>query len=108
MGRSNGQKFSKQTTYSGICIMSRVDAQSASGFGFIEPAGSDGERSKNVLFGSKACQGIQVNRGDEVRYILNKKPRPEGPSAYRVWLHKRAVETDDEREITTLHGELEV
>jgi cold shock CspA family protein len=98
-------KLSKQPCHRGIVVLSKFDAD-GKGFGFIEPAGSDGSRESNVFFNGASTRGLPLERGDEVSFVYSTKPHERGPAAYRVWLRKRAVENDRE-EITTIRGEFE-
>jgi hypothetical protein len=70
-------------------------------YGFIEPAGSDGSRENNVWFGTRATQGLSVERGDTVDYVLSKRQgnRP-CLHAFRVFVRTPAV--------TTLVGEFDI
>jgi cold shock CspA family protein len=100
-------KLSKQQAHRGIVIVSKFDADWIKGFGFIEPIG-DGARENNVFFSGFATKNAPTEKGDEVDFIYSDRKREQGPSAHRVWLRKRAVENDDDREhITTLRGEFE-
>ncbi len=80
----------------GVVLNSRLNADSTAGFGFIEPA----EGGENIFFNSAACQGMSIERGDEVEFVLckNEKLASKGPRAYRVWVTRPA------EQITTHHG----
>jgi hypothetical protein len=104
-------KISKQPTHSGVVIHAKFEADGIKGFGFIEPAGSDGSREKNVFFNGFSTQRAPIGRGDEVTFVYSTNPGDDGrgPFAFRVWLKKKAIEDEpEEREaITTLAGEFD-
>jgi hypothetical protein len=98
--------LSQKPTHRGIVVLSKFDAD-GKGFGFVEPIG-DGARERNVFFNGFATKGAPVDRGDEVDFIYSDKKREQGPSAFRVWVRKRAVEDDRRDQIETIAGEFDV
>jgi hypothetical protein len=80
----------------GVVILSKIDPEARSGFGFIQPAGSDGSRENNVWFGFggvwKYASGIAV--GDVVEYVLNERAMS-ATAAKCVWIKERAKDHVD-------------
>jgi hypothetical protein len=76
-------------------------------WGFNEPAGSSGDRSENIFYGSKSVVGeVMPQRGDEVEFLIDRKEIPgRNRVAFRLWIVKPAIEDDA---ITILPGEFEV
>jgi cold shock CspA family protein len=86
----------KQPKHRGVCILSRFNSDWSDGFGFIEPEGTNGDRSQNVWFGPRATEERPVERGDIVDFIYRAgRQSDKGPSAFRVWVRKQAVEGDE-------------
>ena len=64
----------RQPKRRGTVIFTKIDAETKMGYGFIQPAGSDGEREKNIWFGNRAISRAKdIKLGDEVKYVLNEK-----------------------------------
>jgi cold shock CspA family protein len=82
-----------EQTVRGIVTSARFT--DSTGFGFILS-----EHGDNVFFGWASTQGVDFSRGDEVKFIPSTKQDPRGKAAYRVFLVKRAVETDEREQIT--------
>ena len=74
-------------------------------FGFITPLGCNGniDREQNVWFGPKELDGVSVEKGDVVSYLLDEGPRKhQGPRA-RV-KSVRVLHEADRPEIFTHRG----
>ena len=74
-------------------------------FGFITPLGCNGniDREQNVWFGPKELDGVSVEKGDVVSYLLDDGPRRhQGPRA-RV-KSVRVLHEADRPEIFTHRG----
>jgi cold shock CspA family protein len=93
VGSSKGVQGSKQE---GVVIFSTFNGDRTKGYGFIEPSGANGNRSKNVFFGVTATQGQPVGRGDVVEFSLLKKQPEKGPTAHRVWVTVKLLAGADE------------
>jgi cold shock CspA family protein len=97
--------ISKMPKHRGKVLFYKHNEHDLSGFGFIVPDDSDGDRWKNIWFGPRSTQGLVLRSGDLVDFIYSKRSDEKGPRAYRVWLHTRREETeDDENEITHTGG----
>src|SRR5664280_12034 len=102
MAVSRRSKVSLQQKHRGIVVLAKFDGDK--GFGFIEPAGSDGARENRIFFGCKATQGMSVERGDECDFVLARKEYPgRNKVAHRIWITKSAIVHDDA--VTTLPGQ---
>ena len=104
MAVSRGSKISQQQKHRGVVVVASPETDRA--WGFIEPAGSSGDRSENIFYSGKAIVGqAPPERGDEVYFVIDRKPPSAGRNrvAFRVWITKPAM-ADDRDAITTLHG----